>query len=216
MAKVDRCPSGIDGFDALISGGFPRNRSIMISGGCGTGKTSFAIEFLLNGISKFGETGVFVALEQNPKLLRLDALTMGYDLEKFEREGKLRIIDGSLCRRGEDAIVASRASSSIPVVTLPEKFTIAEMTKQVIDVARQINARRVVIDSVTSIDEVLCGGSEIRQIILDLNYALQDAELTSLLVFDTLSDEQTVSKQGVEEYVSDGVVLLKANEAFDT
>lgn len=218
MAKIERCPTGINGFDQLVGGGFPRSRTILLSGACGTGKTAFGVEFIHNGIVKHSEPGIFVALEQNPRLLRVDMLTMGYDLEKVEKDGKLRIIDGSLSRRGPDAILQSRASAGdVPTVVLPEKFKMVDITKKIIEIASQINAKRVVVDSISSIDDILCSDFTVRNTVLDMHYALQDANLTSLLILDTLSDDGSlVSSQGVEEYVADGVVVLKANEALNT
>ena len=60
-----RCPTGIEGLDDLIDGGFPRGRVILLAGTCGTGKTTFAVQYLVNGITKYGENGIFVTLEQN-------------------------------------------------------------------------------------------------------------------------------------------------------
>lgn len=218
MPRLERCPTGIDGFDSLISGGFPRDRVILLSGSSGTGKTAFGIEFLYNGVVKYNEPGIFVALEQNPELLRVDMFGMGYDLEKIEKEGKLRIIDGSLSKRGAEALMRSRASTTeIPGIALPERFKIDDINKKIIEIAKQINAKRVVLDSISSIDEILCGGSEIRNTILNLNYSLQDAKLTSMMILDTIDDEATfLSQQAVEEYVADGVIVLKANDALDT
>ena len=214
---MERCPSGIEGLDVLLSGGFPRGRSILLSGGCGTGKTAFGIEFVHNGAIKYGEPGIFVALEQNPSLLRLDMLGMGYDLSRLEREGKLRIIDGSLSKRGPEAVMKSRGQvSDVPIIALPEKFSIDDINKKVLDVAKQVGARRVVIDSISSLSEIIAGGSEVRDTLLELNYSLQDAGLTSLIIVDTIDDESISSEQGVEEYVADGVLVLKVNEALDT
>ncbi|MBU4266966.1 MAG: circadian clock protein KaiC, partial [Candidatus Altiarchaeota archaeon] len=61
----DRCPTGIPGLDEVISGGFPRGRTILLTGACGTGKTIFGIQYLFNGITKYNEPGVLVLLEQN-------------------------------------------------------------------------------------------------------------------------------------------------------
>jgi len=215
--RLERCPTGIEGLDVLISGGFPRSRTILVLGGCGTGKTAFGLEFVYNGALKYNEAGIFVALEQNPKLLRMDVLGMGYDLEKVEKDGKLRIIDGSLSRRGPEAIIKSRVSpSELPTVVLPEKFKMDDVSKKILEVAKQINAKRVVIDSISSISEIICGGSDVRNTLLDLHYALQDAELTSIMILDTVDDESIITKGAVEEYVADGVILLKTNEALNT
>lgn len=217
MARTERCPTGIEGFDGLLLGGFPRGRTILLSGGCGTGKTAFGVEFIYNGAIKYNEAGIFVALEQNPLLLRSDMSGLGYDMEKVEREGKVRIIDGSLSKRGPDAIIKARALyADLPVVTLPENYKISDINNRIMEVAKDINAKRVVIDSISSISEILSRGTEIRGTILELNYSLQDAELTSVIISDTINDELTIPEQAMEEYVADGVVILKANDALNT
>ena len=67
MEKIDRVPTGISGLDELIEGGLPKERTTLICGGPGAGKTTFAIEFLYNGI-KFGERGMFVTLSDDPQI----------------------------------------------------------------------------------------------------------------------------------------------------
>jgi KaiC/GvpD/RAD55 family RecA-like ATPase len=215
--QLERCPTGINGFDVLISGGFPRARTILVLGGCGTGKTAFGIEFIYNGAVKYNEAGIFVALEQNPRLLRMDVFGMGYDLEKAEKDGKLRVIDGSLSRRGPEAIIKSRGSTGeLPTVVLPERFKIDDVSKKILEVAKQVNAKRVVIDSISSISEIMCGGSDVRSTLLELHYALQDAELTSLMILDTVEEESITARGVVEEFIADGVIVLKTNEALNT
>lgn len=214
---MERCQSGVEGLDVLLSGGFPRGRSILLSGGCGTGKTAFGVEFVYNGAIKYNEPGIFVALEQNPSLLRLDMMSMGYDLMRLEKESKLRIIDGSLSKRGPEAVIKSRSQASdVPIIALSEKFGIDDINKKVIEVGAQIGARRVVIDSISSLSEIIAGGTDVRDTLLELNYSLQDAGLTSLIIVDTIDDVSISSEQGVEEYVADGVIVLKVNEALDT
>ncbi len=89
--NIDRCPTGISGLDELMGGGLPMGRNILLSGACGTGKTTFAIEFLYNGIVKYNEPGILVTMEQNPQEVRQDMLKYGFDLEKLEKDGKLVI-----------------------------------------------------------------------------------------------------------------------------
>lgn len=217
MIKIERCPTGINGFDSLISGGFPRGRTILLSGGCGTGKTAFGVEFIYNGAVKYNEPGIFIALEQNPLFLKADMYGFGYDLERVEREGGVRIIDASLSRRGSDAFIKSKKSSTeLPLITLPENFKIDDVNRRIKEIANQINAKRVVIDSISSIGDIIKGGSEVRDTVLEMNYSLQDAELTSIIISDTIDEGSVIPEQAVEEYVADGVVTLRTNEALNT
>lgn len=216
--KDDRCPTGITGFDKLVEGGFPRSRSILVSGMCGTGKTAFAMEFLYRGITEYNEPGVLVVLEENPIHLKKDLMAIGIDLEKVEKEDKLLIIDASLSRRGEDAIMLARSKAKgLGQPILPKDHGIEDITNAILDAAKKIGAKRVVIDSITALDSLIKSEANVRDTILDITFKLQDASITSVLISEIMSgDESMVSRHGIEEYTADGVIILKANEALDT
>jgi len=88
--SIPKSPSGITGLDEITLGGFPRNRSTLIMGGSGCGKTIMAMEFLNNGIDFYNEPGVFMTFEENKDDLVLNVKSLGYDLKKY-------IEDNSLC-----------------------------------------------------------------------------------------------------------------------
>ena len=67
VAALHKTPTGVEGFDAITGGGLPRNRTSLIFGGPGSGKTVFALQTLVNGARKFGEPGIFVAFEENSR-----------------------------------------------------------------------------------------------------------------------------------------------------
>ena len=96
---MNRIKTGITGFDELIEGGLPEGRSFLISGGTGTGKTIFAMQFLVNG-SLMGEPGIYLTLDERPELIREDMLRFGWNLRSFEDQGLLQIIDGTLAKVG--------------------------------------------------------------------------------------------------------------------
>jgi KaiC/GvpD/RAD55 family RecA-like ATPase len=189
----DRCPTGIPGLDDLIEGGFPRGRSILISGTCGTGKSTFGVQFLYNGVKDYNEPGILVTLEQNPEELKKDMLRYGFDLEGVEREEKLLIID-------------SRAVVS-------EFGSIAEI---IISKAREINAKRAVIDSIGAMDFLSEGKYDIRKTLLSINNMLKEYGLTTLILVEVPEDSESLSAYGVESYVLDGVVKLTIHEALDS
>ena len=210
--EIERCPTGIQGLDELIDGGFPRGRVILLSGGCGTGKSILATQFLYNGIVKYDEPGILVTLEQNPRLFKEDMSAMGFDLEKVEAEKKLAIIDASLSgmafpeEEGEYKI-SNRSS-----------FNLDSLLGLISEASKDIGAKRAVVDSFSALDSLIetlktRGGSHIedaRKTMLGINYKLQSMGLTSILISDMLKDEK-FSKYGVEEFMVDGVITLHYN-----
>lgn len=219
-----KCPSGIPGLDELLEGGFPRRRSILISGSCGTGKTIFGVQFLYNGITQYNEPGVLVTLEQNPKELKQDMLNFGFDLQKLENEGKLIIIDASLSRVGirvtpPESVISNFGIPEGSTSLLPDEFNIERILEIIVGKTKRISARRVVIDSLPALDFLVKGRDGglkhmIRQMILAINYRLKANGLTSLLITET-PETNGISAHDVESYVVDGVIVLTLNETLD-
>ena len=88
-AQIKRIPTGIAGFDKLISGGFPENFVVLLAGTPGTGKSIFSLEYLYNGATMFNEKGIYITLEQTAEDLKKQALQFGWDFDALEREGKV-------------------------------------------------------------------------------------------------------------------------------
>jgi len=212
----DRCPTGIPGLDSLIDGGLPRNRSILLSGTCGTGKTVFGTQFLVGGIQQYNEPGVFLTLEQSAEELRKDMLGFGIDLKKLEDEEKLVIIDTSLSRVGIKNYIASvptipKGSFSL----LPDEFDMNKVIDLTVQAAQNIGAKRLVIDSLPALDYLIKETNDVRRVLINMNYALKKSDLTALIITESL-EEDGISRHQVEEYISDGVIILRTNEALDT
>ena len=87
--EVSRAKSGVSGLDELIEGGFPRGRSILISGGPGSGKTTTSIQFLVNGATQYGEKGIYVGLENPHSYIVQDMSRFGFDLPRLESENRV-------------------------------------------------------------------------------------------------------------------------------
>jgi len=197
MADVTkRCPTGIYGLDELIEGGFPRGRTIMVSGTCGTGKSTFGVQFLCNGIVQYNEPGILVLLEQDPAELKQDMLRYGLDLDTLEKGGKLAIISAGV----EEKMAWEELS-----VSIPEK-------------AKEIGAKRVVIDSLTAIGfllEEMDGKEDTQKVILSLGTAAKHAGLTTVMITETPEGMEDISMHGVESHVADGVIHLTIYETVD-
>src|SRR5438270_13962124 len=92
---VQKLPTGITSFDIIAKGGLPRNRTTLVSGTAGSGKTVFAVQFLATGIRDAGEPGVFVTFEESATDIRQNMQSFGWDLSAWEHEGKLAFVDAS-------------------------------------------------------------------------------------------------------------------------
>jgi len=222
-----KCPTGIPGLDELLDGGLPRNRTILVSGSCGTGKTTFAVQFLYEGIMKYNEPGILISLEQDPRELKQDMLFYGFDLQKLENEGKLVIIDASLSRMSfrppRSALKAAAPVLGQPAGSmslLPDEFNMDRILEIVISKAKRIEAKRIVLDSLPALDFLLKDREDdlshaTRQLIVATNYRLKMEGLTSMLLTETQEDDGRISAHGVESYVVDGAIILSINEALD-
>jgi KaiC/GvpD/RAD55 family RecA-like ATPase len=211
-----RCPTGIEGLDDLIDGGFPRGRVILLAGTCGTGKTTFAVQYLVNGITKYGENGIFVTLEQNSDEIRSDMKRFGMDLQKLEDEGKLILIDTSLSKMGlKDFISTLPITPQKSFSLLPGEFDLEKVIGLAAEAARKIKAKRIAIDSLPALNVMVGETKDIRRMLVNMNSELKVNRLTSLIITEML-EEDGISRFEVEEYVADGVLIARANEAMDS
>ena len=97
--SVTTVPTGIEGLNELISGGFPQNRVILVIGGPGAGKTIFASQFLYKGIAEYGENGVFISLDEGKHHFFSEMAKFGWDFNKAEQEGKFGFLDATRLSR---------------------------------------------------------------------------------------------------------------------
>ena len=84
--------TGIEGLDNFIEGGFPKGRVYLVAGETGTGKTTFALQYLYYGVS-YGDNGIYVTIDEKPERVVEDALTLGWDLEKLIDENRLLMVE---------------------------------------------------------------------------------------------------------------------------
>lgn len=89
---MERIKSGIPELDEMLRGGFMKGDAVLVAGPAGTGKTTFALQYIVNGITQFGENGVYVTFEQLPDQIYRDAKNFGWDLRKMEDEDRLRLV----------------------------------------------------------------------------------------------------------------------------
>lgn len=204
---IDRAKTGIEGFDDIIGGGIPRGRTVLLTGGGGCGKTLFGMQYIHNGAQE-GEPGVYLTLEEKPKNIRKEMSAFGMDISKMEKEGKLAIIDASLVRLGLE--------SDEKFTLSPESFDVNHLIQNLIMTCRNLGAKRVVVDALPSLDVLLEGDvAKVRNAIIELNYLLQENDLTTILLDEMPSGTESYSRHGIEEFVVDGVVILTKEASID-
>ncbi len=198
VKTVERMKSGIEGFDDLCGGGFIRNRSYLVSGTSGAGKTIFALQFLYRGAVDYEDPGIFIATEERPEHIRENVANFGWDIEKLEEENMLAIVDASSAKIGlpsEEKFVDVRP------------FDTRSLIDNIITIQEEINAKRAVLDSTTAIGFQIMNPSKIRVELLKIATTLEVLGLTSVLTCEVV-DEGHISRFGVENFVTEGTVLL--------
>src|ERR1700737_1949803 len=97
--QLHKCPTGIKGFDQITEGGLPKNRTTLISGGAGSGKTLLGIDFLINGASNYNEPGIFMSFEETEDELYKDVASLNLDLQGLVSQKKILLQHVILERR---------------------------------------------------------------------------------------------------------------------
>src|SRR5258708_33202307 len=131
VAGLHKTLTGFEGFDSITGGGLPRNRTTLLLGGPGSGKTVFALQTLVNGARQFGEPGIFVAFEENSRRILANAASFGWNLPKLEKK-QLFFFDA---KTGPDVIKAG-------------EFDLSGMLAGIKAEADARGARRIVFDAV--------------------------------------------------------------------
>jgi circadian clock protein KaiC len=157
-----RASSGIRGLDALLAGGFPAKRTILITGEPGTGKSTLGLQFLAAGISK-GEPGVCVSVDQKPQHLLHDAAPYGWNLESAVAAGTLTVLDAS------PYFTATRNTSK-SAIPIDARNIATDLSKQI----RRTGAKRLVIDSLPSLVPPMMTRSEAHDYLRSLILSLED------------------------------------------
>src|SRR6266849_4448671 len=201
LAQLQRIPSGIPGFDQIVNGGLIRDRVYLLSGPAGAGKTIFASQFILNGLTKFNENGAYVVLEETPQQLRENMFnSFSWYLSSFEESGNLILLDAISSRLG---------LSSDERFVVPRPFTLEALLYEIENAIRTVNARRVVIDSLDAMSLELTQ-VDLRSLIQRLTMILKSFGCTTLLVSGQ-AETTSQGRKSVEEYVVDGMIRLHHN-----
>ena len=180
--KLETIESGINGLDDILGGGVPQNSVVLLSGSCGTGKSIFGMNFLIEGALK-GEPGIYISLEESPESNIKQMKLFGWPVDELIRKGKLMILQ-------------------------PELYNFDALLTTIEDSVDRIKAKRLVIDSISIIGMYFADPYKVRKSLLQLSTLLRKLKCTTFAIDEIKEGEPSLSAYGVEEFVVDGVIIL--------
>ena len=189
--QLPKAPTGIQGLDEITGGGLPKGRSTLVCGSAGCGKTLLAMEFLVRGATQFNEPGVFMAFEETAKDLTQNVASLGFDLNDLIARKKM-VLDFVYIERSE-----IEETGEYDLEGLFIRLGLA------ID---SIGAKRVVLDTIESLFAGLPNPLILRAELRRLFRWLKDKGVTAIITGER--GDETLTRQGLEEYVSDCVIVL--------
>lgn len=186
--------TGVEGLDDRLEGGFPQNRAVLVCGATGTGKTTFGVQFLMAGVHR-GEAGIFVSIDQKPQHVAEDANSLGWDLSLASDLKQLVLFDAS------PYFTATRGKSPVQVTHITN-----DLTQQV----RRLRARRLVIDSLTSLTPPGVSPIEEQNFLRSLFFSLEDnMGCTVVMTAQTPGSVEVAPAVSRAEMFASGLLELK-------
>lgn len=189
--QLSKAPTGIGGLDAVTGGGVPRGRPTLVCGPAGCGKTLLAMEFIVRGITEFGETGVFVAFEESVEDLVANVASLGFDLAQLEADGQL-VID-------HVGVVAGETTET-------GEWDLDGLFVRLGAAIDEVGAKRVVIDTIETLFGAFVNTAILRGELRRLFAWLKQRGVTAVITGER--GDGTLTRYGIEEYVSDCVIVL--------
>jgi len=185
---LPRAPFAIEGIDRMLDGGLVKGSATVIEGAPGTGKTTLGMQFIVNGIEKFGEPGLIITFEEFPAQFYHDALNFGWDLRKYEEQGLLKLI------------------FSDPTSVLDEVEAIGGQIETLID---EMGIKRCLVDSLTHFEYAAEEAEHLREMEFNFISSLKREGITSLLLRENnnlLGDTSSLSQA---PFIADAFIILR-------
>ena len=189
----ERVTTGVAGLDEMMGGGIPGGQIIALMGTCGTGKTTMALQFIWAGLQK-GEKGIFISLEEDEEAIINNARNYGWDIEPY---------------------IADKTLTLVKLEPSDAKSTISRINSELPTYIKNNQVKRVIFDSVSLLSMLFDTDSDRRSGLFDLCKHIKSSGATALFTAEVSSENPDVSRDGLVEYVADGVILLRYNETAD-
>ncbi len=188
---LPKSPTSIQGLDEITGGGLPKGRPTLICGGAGCGKTLFAMEFIVRGATIYNEPGVFISFEETEKELIANVGSLGFQLDRLVAKKKIWL-EHIHIERGEIEQMA--------------EFDLKGLFVRIHQAIESIGAKRIVLDTIESLFSALPNSTVVRTELRQLFGWLKKKGITAIITGER--GENSLTRQGLEEYVSDCVILL--------
>jgi circadian clock protein KaiC len=188
--QLRKCPTGIKGFDQITEGGLPENRTTLICGGAGTGKTLWGLDFLINGALHYNEPGVFMSFEETEDELYKDVASLNLDLHGLVLQKKIQL----------EYVLLERKDIQ------ESTFNLEGLLVRLEHAIDSLGAKRVVLDSIESLFAGLTNAGVLRLEIKRLFRWLKERQVTAIVTGEP--GQGTYTRHGLEEYISDCIILL--------
>ncbi len=184
---IEKVKTGLEGLDEMLFGGIPRGSTVVIMGSFGTGKTTFGLQFLNQGLAE-GEKGIYISLEEDRESILSDAEAHGWDLRTKLNDKQLEIVK----LEPNDA-----------------KVTIQRIKSELPDFIKKFGASRIVIDSVSLLNMLFDTDHDRRTNLFNLSQMVKKTGATLIMTAEVKDDNPFASRDGLIEYVADGVISLR-------
>jgi len=191
MKSIQKTRSGIDGLDEITEGGLPQGRPTLVCGGPGCGKTLLAIEFIVKGATRYDEPGVFMTFEEKAEELSENVASLGFDLDKLVKNKKLRL----------DYVQIDRTE-----IEETGEYDLDGLFIRLEHAIDSIGAKRVVLDTIENLFAGLTNQGILRAELRRIFQWLKNKGVTAIITGE--KGDGTLTRHGLEEYVSDCVILL--------
>jgi len=192
---IEKLETGIPGFDFIANGGLPKGRITLLSGTAGSAKTVFAAQFLAEGVSKAGDSGVFVTFEEPSGDIRKNMMGFGWDIERWENEDRWVFVDVSPQPGDETLIIGD--------------YDLGALLARIDHAVQKVGAKRVSLDSLGALFTQFSDTAIVRREMFRIASALKKMGVTAIITAECSPDRGEISRSGVEEFVADNVIILR-------
>jgi circadian clock protein KaiC len=191
---IPKVKTGIKGFEHISVGGIPKGRTTLLAGTSGSGKTLFGLEFLWRGIVDCKEGAVFVTFEETSEDIIRNVKSLGWRLDIMIKQGKLAIVD---------------ASPSLEDIGVIGQYDFMALLARLEHAIRKTNAKRLVLDSISALFPRYGDEGIVRRELFRVGARLKAMGITTILTGERIGEYGAVARFGVEEFVSDNVMIVR-------
>ncbi len=192
---VPKVPVGIAGFDQISYGGIPKGRTTLLAGTAGSGKTIFALQFLINGLRAYAENGVIVTFEETPKDLARNVEGLGWNVTQHVADSRIAFVDASP-EPGESIMECG-------------SYDLSGLLARIEHAVRKVGAKRVILDSVGAIFPQFTDSNLVRRELHRVVAGMRQLGVTTVVTIERMQEYGDIARFGVEEFVADNVLILR-------